>query len=61
MQNKTITKHIMDSYDEWQNKDFIKEEEYREKMMLLCKNKKYDMNADDGSGTTFLKWALEKR
>ncbi len=47
-QDKTITKHIMEKYDEFHKQDFIREEEFRDKMMLLCKNKKYDMNADDG-------------
>ncbi len=55
----TITKHIMSVYDRIKDA-FIKEEEYREKMMILCKNKKYDVNKDDGCGTTFLVWGLKK-
>ncbi len=57
---KTITKHIMDKYDEfYEKKDFIREEEFREKMMVLCKNENYDLNKEE-RGVNFLKWGLNK-
>ncbi len=45
---KTLTKHLMDKYDEFAEKEFLREEEYREKIVLLCKNKNYALNKDDG-------------
>ncbi len=40
----TLAQLIMANYDKFHANDFIKEEEFREKMMLLCKNKKFDFN-----------------
>ncbi len=58
-EGKTLSKHLMDKYDDFCGKDFLREEEYREKIVLLCKNKKFDLNKDDGHGT-FLGWACDK-
>ncbi len=55
LRNRTISGHLMRKYDEICGKEASKsmasdimEEELRDKIMALCKNKLYDMNTHDG-------------
>ncbi len=58
---ETISQVLRKKYEEFHSKDFIREEEFREKIMILCKNKElFDLNKKDENMTTFLIWAIEK-
>ncbi len=55
--NKSIMRHIMDRYEHFKDKNFLRKEEFREKMMALCRNEHFNLNKDE-SRMTFLKWAI---
>ncbi len=56
---KTLAKHLMDRYDEFCGKDFLRKEEFKEKILFLCKNENYQLNKGDAHGT-FLGWACDR-
>ncbi len=56
-----IWNSLMRRYDVFCSSDFIREEEFREKIMILCRHKGFSKRGPEDGIENILTWACEKK